>query len=167
MTIFLYIFSCVLCLSPFFGVISGTCRIDNPPYLYMFSTRSVGRVLVISFLAFLSRSSHSLKFNHSLLSAKSLQSYRKLPLSSGPYISSRSVTMSAKSEEELAAIAASTDPAINPNAPTFFDKLISKQIPANIIYEDDLAMAFRDINPQVNYYFLLKSMPGCYCFWYL
>jgi hypothetical protein len=41
-------------------------------------------------------------------------------------------------EEEKAAAAASSDPAINPNAPTFFDKLVSKEIPANIIYEDDL-----------------------------
>lgn len=28
-------------------------------------------------------------------------------------------------------------------------RIISKQIPANIIYEDETSLAFRDINPQV------------------
>jgi hypothetical protein len=35
------------------------------------------------------------------------------------------------------------------DGPTLFDKIVAKQIPANIIYEDDQALAFRDINPQV------------------
>jgi hypothetical protein len=35
------------------------------------------------------------------------------------------------------------------DGPTLFDKIVSKQIPATIIYEDDQALAFRDINPQV------------------
>ena len=52
------------------------------------------------------------------------------------------------SEVDASSAAASSDPAINPKAPTFFDKLVMKEIPANIIYEDDLCMAFRDINPQ-------------------
>eukprot|EP01035_Chromulina_nebulosa_P021178 gene21178-27438_t len=59
------------------------------------------------------------------------------------------------SEVEKAEIAASTDPAINPNALTFFDKIVSKEIPANIIYEDDLSLAFRDINPQGPVHFLV------------
>jgi len=33
--------------------------------------------------------------------------------------------------------------------PTIFDKIISKDIPANIIFEDETALAFKDINPQV------------------
>ena len=41
-------------------------------------------------------------------------------------------------EEAAALTAASTDPAVNPFAPTFFDKIVSKEIPANIIFEDDL-----------------------------
>ena len=32
--------------------------------------------------------------------------------------------------------------------PTIFDKIISKDIPATVIYEDNDALAFRDINPQ-------------------
>ena len=31
---------------------------------------------------------------------------------------------------------------------TLFGKVISREIPAQIVYEDDLCLAFRDINPQ-------------------
>ena len=31
---------------------------------------------------------------------------------------------------------------------TIFDKIINKEIPANIVYEDDVAIAFHDIAPQ-------------------
>ncbi len=31
---------------------------------------------------------------------------------------------------------------------TIFQKIIDKQIPADIVYEDDRCLAFRDINPQ-------------------
>lgn len=40
-------------------------------------------------------------------------------------------------------------------APTIFDKIISKEIPATILYEDDTALAFRDINPQAPVHFLV------------
>lgn len=30
---------------------------------------------------------------------------------------------------------------------TLFEKIINRQIPAQIVYEDDLVLAFRDINP--------------------
>jgi len=36
----------------------------------------------------------------------------------------------------------------SPDAPTIFDKLLSGEIPADVVYEDDLAFAFRDVNPQ-------------------
>ena len=38
---------------------------------------------------------------------------------------------------------------------TIFDKIISKDIPAEIIYEDELALAFSDINPQAPIHFLV------------
>ncbi|WP_299268640.1 histidine triad nucleotide-binding protein [uncultured Psychrosphaera sp.] len=38
---------------------------------------------------------------------------------------------------------------------TIFDKIINKEIPADIIYEDDLALAFKDINPQAPIHFLV------------
>jgi len=63
--------------------------------------------------------------------------------------------MSTTDEVAAAAIASSSDPAINPAAPTFFDKIVSKEIPANIIFEDDLCLAFRDINPQGPVHFLV------------
>jgi len=31
---------------------------------------------------------------------------------------------------------------------TLFEKIIAREIPAAIVYEDDLVLAFRDINPQ-------------------
>jgi histidine triad (HIT) family protein len=40
-------------------------------------------------------------------------------------------------------------------APTIFDKIISKEIPAQVIYEDDEALAFRDISPQGPVHFLV------------
>lgn len=40
------------------------------------------------------------------------------------------------------------DPPIDLTQPTIFDKIIAKQIPADIVYEDDHSLAFRDINPQ-------------------
>jgi diadenosine tetraphosphate (Ap4A) HIT family hydrolase len=63
--------------------------------------------------------------------------------------------MSSNNEAQAAANAASTDAAVNPNAPTFFDKIVSKEVKANIIYEDELCLAFRDINAQGPVHFLV------------
>ncbi|HWI15125.1 MAG TPA: histidine triad nucleotide-binding protein [Burkholderiales bacterium] len=38
---------------------------------------------------------------------------------------------------------------------TIFKKIIDRQIPAQIVYEDDLCLAFRDINPQAPTHVLL------------
>lgn len=40
-------------------------------------------------------------------------------------------------------------------ADNLFQKIIDKQIKANIIYEDDLALAFHDINPQAPVHVLI------------
>ncbi|GGF68975.1 histidine triad nucleotide-binding protein [Alteromonas lipolytica] len=40
-------------------------------------------------------------------------------------------------------------------AETIFDKIIDKSIPAEILYEDDKALAFKDINPQAPIHFLV------------
>ncbi|MEO8893338.1 MAG: histidine triad nucleotide-binding protein [Coleofasciculaceae cyanobacterium] len=45
---------------------------------------------------------------------------------------------------------------------TIFSKIIRKEIPADIIYEDDLALAFRDITPQAPVHILVipkKPLP--------
>ncbi len=38
---------------------------------------------------------------------------------------------------------------------TIFSKIIRREIPANILYEDDLSLAFRDVNPQAPVHFLV------------
>ena len=40
-------------------------------------------------------------------------------------------------------------------ADTLFAKIIDRQIPADIVYEDDLCLAFRDVNPQAPVHVLL------------
>jgi histidine triad (HIT) family protein len=45
---------------------------------------------------------------------------------------------------------------------TIFAKIINKEIPADIVYEDDLCLAFRDINPQAPVHILIipkKQLP--------
>ena len=45
---------------------------------------------------------------------------------------------------------------------TLFQKIASRDIPADIVYEDDLCIAFRDINPQAPTHILivpLKPIP--------
>jgi histidine triad (HIT) family protein len=38
---------------------------------------------------------------------------------------------------------------------TIFSKIIRKEIPADIVYEDDLVLAFRDVNPQAPVHILI------------
>jgi histidine triad (HIT) family protein len=38
---------------------------------------------------------------------------------------------------------------------TIFDKIIAREIPARIIYEDDQVLAFHDVNPQAPVHFLV------------
>ncbi|UCD38847.1 MAG: HIT domain-containing protein, partial [Fidelibacterota bacterium] len=38
---------------------------------------------------------------------------------------------------------------------TIFTKIIAKEIPSDIIYEDDECVAFRDVNPQAPVHFLV------------
>ncbi|MEY2984683.1 MAG: protein kinase inhibitor [Cyanobacteriota bacterium] len=45
---------------------------------------------------------------------------------------------------------------------TIFSKIIDREIPADIVYEDDLCLAFRDVNPQAPVHVLLipkKAIP--------
>ncbi|XP_063545669.1 adenosine 5'-monophosphoramidase HINT1-like [Cydia strobilella] len=39
--------------------------------------------------------------------------------------------------------------------PTIFDKILAREISADIIYEDDLCMAFNDVSPQAPVHFLV------------
>ncbi|RXS44329.1 histidine triad nucleotide-binding protein [Idiomarina sp. 29L] len=38
---------------------------------------------------------------------------------------------------------------------TLFSKIINREIPADIVYEDESALAFKDINPQAPVHFLI------------
>lgn len=38
---------------------------------------------------------------------------------------------------------------------SLFSKIINREIPADIVYEDDLCLAFRDINPQAPVHILI------------
>lgn len=38
---------------------------------------------------------------------------------------------------------------------TLFEKIVARQIPADIVYEDDFVLAFRDINPQAPIHVLI------------
>jgi histidine triad (HIT) family protein len=45
---------------------------------------------------------------------------------------------------------------------TIFEKIAARQIPADIVYEDELVVAFRDVNPQAPTHLLLvprKPLP--------
>jgi len=49
----------------------------------------------------------------------------------------------------IAATLEDTDPA------TIFDKIVAGEIPCNKVYEDDIALAFRDVNPQAPVHILV------------
>lgn len=64
-------------------------------------------------------------------------------------------TMAQPHDEVLAAQEAHLNGLADSEERTIFDKIVSKDIPATIIYEDSLALAFRDINPQAKTHFLV------------
>ena len=41
------------------------------------------------------------------------------------------------------------------NSETLFQKIISREIPADIVYEDDEIISFKDINPQAPFHILV------------
>ncbi|KAK4784084.1 hypothetical protein SAY86_018452 [Trapa natans] len=55
-------------------------------------------------------------------------------------------------EEDASKAAAAT---ADSGAPTIFDKIINKEIPSTIVYEDDKVLAFRDISPQAPVHILV------------
>lgn len=59
----------------------------------------------------------------------------------------------AQKNEEAAAISEAA--VANAGTPTIFDKIIRKEIPSTIVYEDEKVLAFRDINPQAPVHIVL------------
>ncbi|KAL1309410.1 hypothetical protein HN51_052099 [Arachis hypogaea] len=69
-----------------------------------------------------------------------------------PSSSSSSSDSTSMASEKQAALATAPSDA---DAPTIFDKIINKEIPSNVVYEDDKVFAFRDINPQAPTHILI------------
>ena len=49
------------------------------------------------------------------------------------------------------------------SGPTIFKRIIDKEIPAQIVYEDDLCLAFNDVRPQAPVHILIipkQEIPG-------
>ncbi|XP_068663505.1 14 kDa zinc-binding protein [Aristolochia californica] len=63
-------------------------------------------------------------------------------------LSSHIAAMASEKEAALAAVSSA-------DGPTIFDKIIRKEIPANVVYEDDKALAFRDLSPQAPTHILI------------
>ncbi|KAL5741602.1 hypothetical protein ACOSP7_028334 [Xanthoceras sorbifolium] len=57
------------------------------------------------------------------------------------------VVMASEKEAALAAVPS--------DSPTIFDKIINKEIPSKVVYEDDKVLAFRDIAPQAPTHILI------------
>ena len=64
----------------------------------------------------------------------------------GPRIGIAACRAMSSSSEEAKAKAAST--VGSSYEPTIFDKIVAREIPADIVYEDSTSLAFRDIAPQ-------------------
>uniref|UniRef100_H3AZZ9 Histidine triad nucleotide binding protein 2 n=1 Tax=Latimeria chalumnae TaxID=7897 RepID=H3AZZ9_LATCH len=69
----------------------------------------------------------------------------------------RSVCVSTDSSDEVtkSRLAAEAQKKYGNPPPTIFSKIINKTIPADIIYEDEKSLAFRDVNPQGPVHFLV------------
>ena len=70
--------------------------------------------------------------------------------------------MAAPGDEQTAALEAHLRGMADSGEPTLFDKIVSGDIPADVIHEDALCMAFRDIAPQAKTHFLVipRSAPA-------
>jgi hypothetical protein len=83
-------------------------------------------------------------FSHAVLAGSSLVMLCSLRRVSNKGLFSQHVRHLIKMSEEEASAKAHLDPEMR-HKPTIFDKIISKEIPAKIIYEDDQCLAFHDI----------------------
>lgn len=51
---------------------------------------------------------------------------------------------------------------MNTTAPSIFTKIINREIPANIVYENERLIAIRDINPQATVHLLVIPKTAAY-----
>ncbi|XP_014504537.1 14 kDa zinc-binding protein [Vigna radiata var. radiata] len=81
------------------------------------------------------------------MSGKDNNKRDRISVLSSHFSSSR--PMASEKEAALAATPSDAD------APTIFDKIINKEIPSTVVYEDDKVLAFRDITPQAPTHILI------------
>ncbi|XP_065183539.1 histidine triad nucleotide-binding protein 1-like [Sycon ciliatum] len=58
-------------------------------------------------------------------------------------------------KDEVSAAHTAARSAASSSTPTIFSKIISKEIPAEIVHEDDVSLAFRDVSPQAPVHILV------------
>lgn len=80
--------------------------------------------------------------------ASKLPSCTRIPVSHSTL--QRSLTRMAHVEEGKA-------PPADDKEDTIFGKIVRKEIPADVIYEDEKCMAFRDVNPQAPTHIVLST----------
>lgn len=86
---------------------------------------------------------------------RSISNYRHsyiFPTVSSLYPNARCYTDEVSKAFESAADRAT---AADANKPTLFSRIIDRSVPAKIIYEDDMSLAFHDVNPQAPVHFLV------------
>lgn len=71
------------------------------------------------------------------------------------YSHSTATALAMSSDEVQKAQEAAANNAGDALPPTIFDKILSGDIPANKIHDDELCIAFRDVNPQAPVHFLV------------
>jgi len=127
---------------------------------YMATNIIVSRVLLLSSYP-LKTSTRTLKrIPHSSLSSSSSSLRTSHPsslLTRGGRTNTTIIkrTMASKNDEQLNAQEAFLKGMQDSTEPTIFDKIVSKEIPATVLYEDNLAMAFKDVNPVAKTHFLV------------
>ena len=133
----------------------------NKKTTFMATNIIVSRVLLLSSYP-LKTSTRTLKrIPHSSLSSSSSSSLRTSHPSSlltrGGRTNTTIIkrTMASKNDEQLNAQEAFLKGMQDSTEPTIFDKIVSKEIPATVLYEDNLAMAFKDVNPVAKTHFLV------------
>ena len=121
---------------------------ERKNYLYMSSI--VSRVLLFSPIATKTATATTLKRISSLSSPAS----RRAPENTHRIKRTRPMA-SSTNDEQLNAQEAILKGMQDSTEPTIFDKIVSKDIPATVLYEDNLAMAFKDVNPVAKTHFLV------------
>mmetsp|Transcript_19624 Transcript_19624/g.45773 ORF Transcript_19624/g.45773 Transcript_19624/m.45773 type:complete len:197 (-) Transcript_19624:74-664(-) len=108
---------------------------------------------ILSFSVFLSGNSLSPSTSRHISLVRALSALSTTNFSRS--YSSASVLAMSSNEVQKAKDAAANNAGGDEEPPTIFDKILSGDIPADKIHDDDLCIAFRDVNPQAPVHFLV------------